>query len=284
MAEQDAEWEGCVFGVPLLMKVMSFNLRLSAAADGENVWPNRRELVIETIRRYGPDVLGVQECLPDQKVFLEERLADYTAVGVGRDDGREAGEHALILFRSKQFERVEDGTFWLSRTPGVAGSVGWDATLPRIATWVKLREREYGREFVMVNTHFDLAGVESRVHAAGLIREFVDTRAEGVPVVISGDFNAHSTEPAYEVLLRGEGRELCDTLLVERGEEAHQEGTFHGFTGEAQANRRIDWIVCSQEWRVASAGVDRFNQQGRYPSDHFPITAKLWLRQRPAGR
>ncbi len=123
------------------LRVMSFNLRYATAPDGANAWEHRHDLLVDVIKAFGPDVLGTQECLLEQATFLQSALDGYAWVGVGRDDGDKAGEMCAVFYRSDRLEPVAQGHFWLSDTPDVVGSRGWDAALPRIATWVKLRER-----------------------------------------------------------------------------------------------------------------------------------------------
>src|SRR5690349_20912672 len=116
------------------IKVMSFNIRYGSAPDGLNAWPFRRELLFKTIENFDPDLLGLQEVLPFQRDQLIERLKSDDFVGVPRGDGKTTGEIAGIMFRRERFEKLRAGHFWLSPTPDVAGSKGWDAALPRIVT------------------------------------------------------------------------------------------------------------------------------------------------------
>ena len=125
------------------VRVMSFNIRYGTARDGDDVWPNRKELVAETINQFKPDLLGTQETLPFQAAYLLERLPGYTSVGWSRDASKD-GEQCTIYFRSARFELLDKGQFWLSETPDEQFSKSWDSSLPRVATWVKLRSRVAG--------------------------------------------------------------------------------------------------------------------------------------------
>src|SRR5689334_17232321 len=127
------------------VRVMSFNIRNSRAKDGENAWDYKRKvLFVATIRAYDPDLLGMQEVLLDQAEYLKKELSEYGFAGVGRDDGKEAGEFSPVMFRKARFELVDWGTYWLSETPEKVGSKGWDAALPRIMTWAKLKDKTTG--------------------------------------------------------------------------------------------------------------------------------------------
>lgn len=265
---------------PRPVRVMSFNIRYGTAADGDDAWPRRRAAVIDVIREFDPDLLGLQEVLAFQRDELAAALPGYEAVAAGRDDGRDAGEMAPVVFRAARFARLAAGHFWLAETPDAAGSRGWDAALPRIATWVRLRDRSDpgGGEVLALNTHFDHRGPEARRMAARLVRERLADLGRGCRVVLTGDFNAaEGSEPYRELFAppadRGPG--LVDTLRACVSEAGTNEGTFNAFDPAATTGPRIDWIGCSTDWDVRLAGIDRTTRNGRTPSDHWPVTAVL---------
>ncbi len=266
------------------IRVMSFNIRYGTAADGANHWDQRHDLVVEAIRDFDPDLLGTQEVLAFQAEFLREQLPEYDFVGVGRDDGKLGGEMAAIFFRRDRFEKIDEGHFWLSETPDVPGSVSWDSSLTRMASWVRLRDLRPGdaddaREIVFVNTHFDHRGEQARLESARLIRTVALELATGSPLVITGDFNApalpESGQPIAALLGTGVNR-LFDTYRVVHPEPSPDEGTFGAFTGERDGPR-IDWIIVSREFAVRQAEINHMQRNGRYPSDHFPVTAVISL-------
>ena len=67
-----------------------FNVRYGG--DGLRSEKSRAPLVIQTLRDAKPDSFGLQEALKDWMEDLTEGLPEYGWVGVGRDDGQEAGE------------------------------------------------------------------------------------------------------------------------------------------------------------------------------------------------
>ena len=262
------------------LRVMSFNLRYATAPDGDNAWEHRHDLLVDVIKAFGPDVLGTQECLLEQATFLQSALDGYAWVGVGRDDGDKAGEMCAVFYRSDRLEPVAQGHFWLSETPDVVGSRGWDAALPRIATWVKLRERaDTTQVFTFVDTHFDHMGVEARRASGRLLRERLRTLAGTAPAVVTGDFNAPAgadTTGPYAALVDASaaaGPILLDTFRALHA-PAPGEGTFHGFNGGHDGDR-IDWILATRGWTPLAADIDRTARDGRWPSDHFPVTVVL---------
>src|SRR5262249_5662788 len=152
------------------VRVMSFNIRFGTAKDGDNHWDLRKELLIETIRAFDPDLLGTQETLGSQRDFIAAKLMTYDFLGVGRDDGREQGEMRARYYKRDRFENLDGGHFWLSEPPDTIGSKNWDSSLPRMVTWVKLRDRrdEKGAPILFFNTHFDHMGKTARLESARL--------------------------------------------------------------------------------------------------------------------
>ncbi len=258
------------------MRVMTFNIRYGTADDGADSWNQRKDLVVETIRAFQPDLLGTQEVLAMQADYLSEQLTDYTLVGVGRDDGQRRGEFSAILYKTKRFEALESGTFWLSETIDVPGSKSWDSSLPRIVTWVKLRDREAGgREICYLNTHWDHRGVQARVEAGGIMRRWLDEHARGLPTIVTGDFNVNEGHQGLmTVLAKDRDPALVDVYRAVHPESQADESTAHGFTGRKRG-RRIDFILATPTWRPVDASIDHTNREGHYPSDHYPVTAVL---------
>jgi endonuclease/exonuclease/phosphatase family metal-dependent hydrolase len=264
-------------GADEVLRAMTFNIRYGTAGDGQNAWDNRKELLLETIRKADPDLLGTQEVLAMQADFLVENLKDYTLVGMGRDDGKRQGEFSAVLFRSTRFEPLDSGTFWLSETPEVPGSKSWDSSPPRIATWVKLRDRQAGgREICFLNTHWDNRGNRARVESGRIIRAWLNENAGGMSVIMTGDLNVTETHDGVRALLASEGHEprLVDVFRLVHPQPGLEEATAHGFTGRRRG-RRIDFILASPQWTGTVATIDHTNRDGRYPSDHYPVEAVL---------
>jgi endonuclease/exonuclease/phosphatase family metal-dependent hydrolase len=258
------------------LRVMSFNLRYSTARDGDNSWQNRREILIQAVRRIDPDLLGTQECLAEQADLLREHLPKMTIISVHRDDGKREGESCAILFRTDRFEPIASGTFWLSPTPEKPGSKGWDADCARIVTWARLRDKATGRTFAWLNTHWDHIGKEARLESAGMMRRWIEANAAEMPVIVTGDFNTHLDAPPYARMfdVNQWKRQLIDTFAQLHGPNTNAGGTYHGFTGKG-AGARIDWILCTPEFEPFASEIDTFSVNDRFPSDHFPVTAVL---------
>ena len=263
------------------LRVMSFNVRRSIFIDALNHWTFRKELLVSTILNFKPDLLGTQESLAEQSDYLRGQLYDYEFVGAGRGDGQRRGEMCAVYFRKDRFERLDSGHFWLSETPSVPGSKSWGTSFTRMCTWVKLRDRAGGGVVCLFNTHFDHQGKRARAESAKLMRRKIDEIAGDLPVVVTGDFNATDDSAPYRTLITGtrSGDErFTDTYRAANRATSGGDGTRHDFWG-GHNGPRIDWIVTSGEFRTISAAIDRTREGGRYPSDHFPVTAVL----RPAA-
>jgi endonuclease/exonuclease/phosphatase family metal-dependent hydrolase len=267
---------GCQMPSPVT--VMSFNIRYGSADDGENRWELRKQLVLDTITQAEPEILALQEAEIDQVLWLDEQLEDYDYVGVGRDDGQQAGEMVPIFYNTRRLSLMNSGHFWLSDTPDEPGSVGWDAAITRMAQWAILSFNESPLNRVrVINTHFDHVGGQSRLEAAKLIRTVIDAQG-GKPIILTGDFNCGPDSRAHQILLedRGNLAEMSDPMLTVGAQDA-EVGTYHAFGGKTDLSPRIDWILHNRRLRAISARVDQTHAGERYPSDHFAIVAKLEL-------
>ena len=258
------------------LRVMSYNIRNSHAKDGENHWKFRQEIWTASVRAFDPDLLGTQEVLADQYEDLRRLLPDYTVAGVARDDGARAGEWAAIFWRTARFEQLGTGNFWLSETPEKVGSRSWDAACVRICTWVRLRDRVTGRAFVFANTHFDHVSALARVESARLMSERLPQLAEGGPVVVSGDFNCTEDGDAYATFTRPAAAGhlvFTDSFRAVHPVRGKDESSFSSFKGTIEGSR-IDWILHTPQFQARAAEIVR-PASGRYPSDHYPVTAVL---------
>ena len=281
----------CLFGAAILLngrvsasspdvRVMSFNIRYGTARDGENEWSRRKEFLVETVRAFNPDLLGTQETLKSQRDFLAEHLPEYDHLGVGRDDGAERGEMMALFFKRDRFEKLDGGHFWLSETPDKIGSKSWDSSLPRMVTWVKLKDKQQvqAQPILYFNTHFDHMGPTARLESARLLRRQIQTLGSDCSIIVSGDFNADAESPPYKALFAAENDQpapVIDSFRTANPDKKPEEGTFSGFKAESVKGARIDWIAVSRDWQVRMATIDRTAREGRTPSDHFPIQAVL---------
>ncbi len=256
--------------------IMTFNIRYGSAADGFNSWFWRRSLLMDTIHAHSPDILGMQEVITSQQNYISNRLSDYGVYGVGRDDGSNRGERCTILFKNSKFTELNRGTFWLSETPDMVGSRGWDASLPRIASWLQLEHLETGERWLVLNTHFDHLGRKARVESAKLIRRQIDTMGNFNHVLLLGDFNFNETASAYQILSETDNYSipLKDGYRTIQPTPTGNEATYHNFQGTT-SGRPIDMIWLSANTTIVDALIDRNHSGTRYPSDHYPVVVTV---------
>lgn len=256
--------------------ILSFNIRYGTARDRGNAWPKREVLVYDVIRGCECDFVGLQEGLRFQIDEIHAAVDGYGEVGVGRDDGKESGEYSAILYRRDRWQVGDSGTFWLSDSPSVAGSRSWGNFIPRIVTWGRFVERSSGRAIRVFNTHFDHLSQASREKGARLLAARIAGQDSDAPVVVTGDFNAGEDNPAIRYLTTPDGDTpfpLVDTFRVLHP-DAVNVGTFGGFKGRRRGPK-IDYVFTGSNTEVLRAEILRVNENGRYPSDHYPVYARL---------
>jgi endonuclease/exonuclease/phosphatase family metal-dependent hydrolase len=257
------------------IKVLTYNIRLATPGDAPNTWANRNTNVYALIRQASPDVFGLQEALKEQVTDIEKAFPDYTRVGAGRDDGKEAGEFSPLFFNLRKFTLLASGTFWLSQTPSVPGSKGWDAACNRVVTWIKLKERKSKAEFFVFCTHFDHMGEVARRNSSKFILHAVDSLASYSPVIVLGDFNAEPDSEPYKLITDYSSKtHLTDARLI-CPDVKGPEYTFTGFKIGAQPGIRIDYIFIKNNVKVIKYVVNESNNGEYYPSDHLPVNATL---------
>jgi endonuclease/exonuclease/phosphatase family metal-dependent hydrolase len=268
------------------LRVMSFNIRYDNPADGEDAWPRRRMKVASTIRFHGADVVGLQEALRSQVDDLEAALPELGWFGVGRSAERD-GEHCAVLYRKDRLEVIAQDTFWLSETPAVAGSRSWDAALPRIVTWGRLRDRRTGLAFVVLNTHFDHVGEAARRESARLLRRKVaEVAGAAGPVIVTGDLNSTPDSEPYQLLTApgavGAPGPLADGFRASACPHHGPTSSWSGFKA-IEPGRRIDFILVRPPVAVLQHGILADSFDGRFPSDHLPVLAEIALAKPARG-
>ncbi|QLH76382.1 endonuclease/exonuclease/phosphatase family protein [Halosimplex rubrum] len=271
------------------VRVLTYNVRRDTARDGEFDWAGRRDAVAGTIRFHRPDVVGLQEPLAHQYADLRETVPGFEWVGDSREAEEGDGEFCPVGYRGDRFDRLDSGTFWLSPTPDDPGSVGWDAAYPRIATWVRLRDRAAGGTVLYCNTHLDHEGARARVEGARVLRERAsEIREDDEPVVVGGDFNCVAGDEPYRALADDSG----DAPEAKRGGQgglrlvdareaspypAHGPDTTRTDFESLLPDRGIDHVF------VAGAAVEGYGVaadavgDGWFPSDHLPVVVDLDL-------
>jgi endonuclease/exonuclease/phosphatase family metal-dependent hydrolase len=264
------------------LDVMTFNIRTSYVSDGDNAWPNRKALVADTIARFAPQVVGLQEALDEQIAYLASALPAYRWLGVDRglNGGTGLSEYTPIFYRHGELVPIESGNFWLSSAPDATNAAAPPGTRgrgARIVTWARFHHVATGRQVHVFNTHFTLRRGQTQIDSLDLITARVAALPPGIPVVVMGDFNAPAEES--DVWQAAVGRGLRDAWVV-AGERRGPVSTSNGFGPPRDGNtERIDWILIGGPVQVRSAETVLHHDNGRYPSDHYPVVANLEIHQ-----
>ena len=252
--------------------VMSYNIRLDVASDSLNRWDNRKDFLIGQLNFYEPEIFGIQEGLLHQLEEIKKGMAGYNYIGKGREDGFKNGEFSAIFYNTEKLEVLEENTFWLSETPEIP-SKGWDAAIKRVCTYGLFKIKGRAQNFWVFNTHFDHIGEEARKESVFLIIEKIqELNKQDLPVILTGDLNLEPDHPS--ILLLSSAMQDSNILA---GEEAFgPEGTFNGFNFSEPITRRIDYIFISKTgFQLLKYAILSDSKDLRYPSDHFPVLAKL---------
>ena len=254
------------------MKIMSFNLLCGGG--GPRDWRCRTGLVLDTIRRADPDTLGVQEAHYDWIKVLFAGLPDYDYVGIGRDDGKTAGEFSAVFYKRDKFRVLDSGTFWLSETPEVPGVKGWDAACVRCCSWAKLEEKATGRQFVHFNTHLDHVGLVAMQKGAELVTARAARICPDLPAFFTGDFNVEPDSAPYATVIKAGFTDARHAAAQTDGGDTFHWDVFVSERGRT-ASTVIDYCFVKGPVRVDSFRVIRDVYPGDlYPSDHFPVIAE----------
>jgi endonuclease/exonuclease/phosphatase family metal-dependent hydrolase len=246
-------------------------------------------MLFALLRTENPDLIGLQEALSFQVDEILAAVPGYAAVGVGRDDGKAAGEMSAILFRTERFRVAASGTFWFSDTPEVVASKTWGNRITRISTWARLIDRD-GTAFTLYNLHLDHESQPSREKSTALLLQRIAARPFPTePVIVTGDFNTGESNAALQVLLGPAGPAgartaasasprpaFVDTFRLLHPDDA-EVGSFTSFVFGQTKGDKIDYVLVQPGTTVLSAGIVRTAENGRYPSDHFPVTARIQL-------
>jgi endonuclease/exonuclease/phosphatase family metal-dependent hydrolase len=255
------------------LTVVSYNIWFDNPTNTDDLWSERKAGVIETLQEINPDIFCVQEALINQVYDLE--FGTYQHAGVGRDDGKKAGEFAAIYYDTARFEKIDGSTFWLSENPETPGEIGWDAVCVRIVTWVHLKEFQSGKNFYIFNTHFDHIGDTARLESAKLIKQKTSEIAGHEPVILTGDFNCKTGSYPYQILVaRNSEVHFNDTRFASKETVSGPDYSFVGSDFTGKPGDIIDHIFITNHLEVENAGIV-LNCDTKCPSDHLPVFVEL---------
>jgi endonuclease/exonuclease/phosphatase family metal-dependent hydrolase len=255
------------------LSIGTYNLRYSNNSDSTagNGWGQRCPQIANLIRFQDLDIFGTQEAKFHQLNELTDSLPGYKWFGAGRDDGQHGGEHSAIFYKQNKFTILKSGNFWMS-TITDRPNKGWDAALPRICTWVQLKETKTGFTFYFFNLHMDHIGVVARHESARLVLEKIKQMAGKMPTILTGDFNVDQTSDSYAVI--NNSGLLKDSYVLSPIKLAPS-NTFNGFDANTAGDKRIDHIFVTKDFKVQRYGILTNTYHGKTPSDHYPVVAVI---------
>ncbi|CAF4027880.1 unnamed protein product [Adineta steineri] len=264
------------------LRVMTYNIRYDTISDGQNQWSNRKAKVFQLIKDRTPDLLGIQEALARQMTDLQTALPNYRHYGVGRDDGNTKGEYSAIFYRADRFDLLKSGTFWLSPTPTIVGSKGWDAAITRICSWIQIRDKRTQQVLYHFNTHYDHKGENARLQSSQLILNQIKTIAgTTTPVIFTGDLNATPNSDPYRTIITNTA--FKDSYSISEIPHCGPNGTFSTFDVSNKMGDRIDYIFSTSHFKVLQHGALTDSNDGFYPSDHIPVLAEVIIKTDTSG-
>lgn len=282
------------------IRVMTYNIRYDNPEDGKNSWKYRRDMAAGIFGFHHVHIAGLQEVLLNQMSDLKERLPEYGFIGVGREDGKSEGEFAPVVYLKARFEPMDKGVFWLSETPYICGSMGWDAACTRIATWAKFNDKYTGKVLFFFNTHFDHVGTAAMRNSAYLLKDMVHKIAGKNPAIITGDFNNTEDSEVYAILVGKNSDEEVSSNSFKDSKYESIHGhygsniSFHDFEAaeyfyftsmqpevkdkhHMSKMETIDYIFVKNEIQVVHHGNLSDTWDGKYPSDHMPVVSDITI-------
>ena len=278
--------------------VATYNVRYDNRGDSVagNGWKQRCPVIADLIRFHDFDIFGTQEAKFNQLQDMQDLLKGYARIGIGRDDGKEAGEFSAIFYKTERFKLLKHGDFWMSTVTGKPNK-GWDADLPRICSWGQFQEIKTRHTFYFFNLHMDHIGVVARRESAKLVLDTIKKMAGNSPTILTGDFNVDQNNESYTLLNTSgfvkDSYELSPLKFA-------LNGTFNSFNINAKTDSRIDHIFLTKNFKVNRYGIltDSYRAklsdttqtanssnfprevrlgrfQAKLPSDHFPVMAEV---------
>lgn len=247
---------------------MTYNIRYDSPYDGDNIWQNRKEGLVNLLNEHQPDIIGTQEGQNHQLDYIKSRLKSYKMIGGDRDNSGES-EYSSIFYNTNTLNLINTETFWLSETPTIP-SLGWDASYKRICTYGMFELKKSKEQFFVFNTHLDHMGEQARLQSTILINKKIKKiNRDNLPVMLMGDFNCEPNSNPIKTTTTLLNDGLALSKLID------PIGTFSGFDLNATLNKRIDYIFVDKFKVESYLHINSKLPNGNWPSDHLPVLTKL---------
>jgi endonuclease/exonuclease/phosphatase family metal-dependent hydrolase len=259
--------------------IMTLNIKFDNPGDGINAWIHRLPLMEVYMKKMKPDIVGMQENLYHQNEDLLRVMPGYAYIGKGRDDGEKGGEFSPVFYRTDRFTLLETGQLWLSETPDIPGSIGWEAILPRVVSWALLKEIESNTNLYVFNTHYSHVSDLARRKSMEFMSEQIKNIAGDNKVIVTGDFNiTKGSELYYDMLAHlYRNNRLQNVELIAENPVVDAKSSFNAFRHDTSP-RVIDYIFVDHHFEVIEYAIDRVKDGDVYISDHWPVWTRIRIK------
>jgi len=283
---QYAEIASALQHKPECLRLATYNVlynRYDHTLEDINRWPQRLPRIVELLNEMRPDILGVQELYSDQ---LEDLLKYVGETYAFFSCPYEEGELNGIFYRKDRFKLIDSHVWYMTSPP--------NAPISDTLTMVQLKDLQTGKSIAVFNTHFTFSKIDKRELQARFIAEHIQSFAQKMPYVLTGDLNTFPNRlelgnlPFYDgdylhrQLIRGGLTDAKDLSIL-----GHL-GPISTFTNGSQDDPRafhgtgtpgifLDRIYVSPGIQVLIHAVQSGTVEGHYPSDHMPIFIDLYL-------
>ena len=252
---------------------MTFNLRCDFILDFNNRWDQRKEMIFHIINSYGCDIIGTQEATNVMINDINNNISGFNIIGSPRTKKFFQERNDILI--SKNYKIISNKTFWLSENPEKIGSSKWYSLFPRICTTAVV-ELPNNKKIRICNSHLDCFLPQAREYGVKKLMEFIENeqRKENLPIILMGDFNA---TPNSKVIKNISNSKICNKRLIaaqEINKELYTKATMGKFKGK-ETGTHIDYIFVSEDIEIVNAEIIKYNVNGKYPSDHYPVVAEI---------
>jgi endonuclease/exonuclease/phosphatase family metal-dependent hydrolase len=138
-----------------------------------------------------------------------------------------------------------------------------------------LTEKKTGTGFYVYNVHLACFSQNSREKSVQLLARRVALRKKSDPFIVTGDFNMGLDNSAMQYLQKN-GYNTPYPKMVDAWQSVHSDKEYSG-TYKSQKGPKLDHIPISENLLALDVKIDQRKENGRYPSDHFPVIAKILL-------
>ncbi|CAF1282707.1 unnamed protein product [Rotaria sordida] len=229
---------------------MTFNIRVDIPEhDPNNNFTKRIYRLTETVEKWQPAILSVQEPFTDQLQHWQSHLPRYyQSIGYQHDRTNSSIQHPLshmdfqvaILYNNQILKLLEQDYLWLSKTPRFIGSKDWESHAVRtlnIARFELISENDNSTNILVFNTHLDSKSEQARQEQAKIVRSTINKWQRQYPtdvVLLFGDFNSIPKQTPYDILTSSNF--LYDTWTICKVHSStcisnSFSSTFHGWLG-----------------------------------------------------